>query len=231
MRYQTILLDADGTLLDFERSEAEAVREAMRENGISPTETLVKRYSEINDSLWKKLERGEIRKDVLLYHRFELFGEEFGFSLDAHKMAKDYMQFLSTKGYTLPGAKEFLERLHGKTELYIVTNGVEFIQIGRYARSGLEGLTARTFISGQIGYEKPDVRYFEAVAKEIPNFDLTRTLIVGDSLTSDMRGGVNFGLDTCWYNPKGKEVPKDLPLTFVATNYDEIYNFIVSEKG
>ena len=230
MRYTTILLDADGTLLDFERSEAEAVKEAMKDNGITPTEALVRRYSEINDGLWKKLERGEIQKEVLLYRRFELFAEEFGFVLDAKKMAKDYMYCLSTKGYTLPGAKEFLGRLQGKAAMYIVTNGVEFIQTERYARSGLQGLTERTFISGKLGYEKPDVRYFEAVAKEIPNFDPTKTLIVGDSLTSDMRGGINFGIDTCWYNPKGKQAPEDIHLTFVASNYDEIYNFITLKK-
>lgn len=228
MRYTTVLLDADGTLLDFERSEAEAVWQTMEQNGISPTPALVKRYSEINDGLWKMLERGEIEKSVLLYHRFELFADEFGYQIDAKKMAEDYMNNLSQKGYLLDGAKELLVRLQGKADLYIVTNGVEFIQTERHARSGLRELIKEIFISGRIGFEKPDVRYFEAVAAAIPNFDPTRTLVVGDSLTSDMQGGINAGLDVCWFNPKGKAAPDHMPLTFVASNYDEIYNLIVS---
>ena len=230
MRYHTILLDADGTLLDFLRSEDEAVREAMKLNGITPTDELVHRYSEINDGLWKKLERGEIEKSVLLYHRFELFAAEFGYVLDAKKMAQDYMVCLSQKGYLLDGAKEFLEKLYGKAALYIVTNGVKFIQTGRYARSGLDTLIDRVFISEELGYEKPNVKYFEAVAEAIPGFDRNGTLIVGDSLTSDMKGGLAYGIDTCWYNPQEKAKPADMDLTFVASNFDEIYDFILSDE-
>ena len=226
MKYKTVLFDADGTLLDFLKSEDEAVREAMAKNGITPTDAMVHRYSEINLSLWKRLERGEIAKDVLLYHRFELFAEEFGFTLDAQKMAQDYMYSLSAKGYVLDGAKELLEKLKDKVEIYIVTNGVAFIQRERYVRSGLQDLILGVFISEEVGCEKPNLQYFEYVAKHIPNFDPEQTLIVGDSLTSDMRGGIDFGIDTCWYNPEQREVPSDMKLTFVASNFDEIYHYI-----
>ena len=230
MRYTTILFDADGTLLDFSRSEDEAIRETMLAFDIVPSDERVSVYSEINDKLWKALERKEIEKEVLLYRRFELFCEHYGFLADAKKMAKEYMNNLSTKGYIINGADELCENLFGKVRMYIVTNGVEFIQNGRFARCPIEKYFEKRFISGVIGYEKPDVRYFESVAADISDFEKGKTLIVGDSLTSDIKGGINFGIDTCWYNPKKKEMPADMDITHVAFSFDDIYNIIIGES-
>ena len=230
MRYTTILFDADGTLLDFSRSEDEAIRETMLAFDILPDDERVSVYSEINDKLWKALERKEIEKEVLLYRRFELFCEHYGFVADAKKMAAEYMKNLSTKGHIINGADELCERLFGKVKMYIVTNGVEFIQNGRFARCPIEKYFEKRFISGVIGYEKPDVRYFECVAEEIPSFEKSKALIVGDSLTSDIKGGINFGIDTCWYNPKKKDAPADMDITHVAFSFDEIYRVIIGES-
>ncbi len=230
MRYDYILFDADGTLLDFHRSESEALFEAMKMHGIEPSEERVRLYSGINDSLWKKLERGEIEKRVLLYHRFELFLEALGIDDDAKQMARDYMNALSQKGYLLDGAEEMCRLLGDKVKMYIVTNGVEFIQRGRYARCGIDRYFDGVFISDAIGVEKPSVKYFEYVSEHIEDFDKSRALIVGDSLTSDMRGGLNFGIDTCWYNPEGKAVPDGMPLTYVALNFKDVVNFICGDK-
>lgn len=230
MRYTTILFDADGTLLDFSRAEDEAIRETMLAFDILPNDERVGVYSEINDKLWKALERKEIEKEVLLYRRFEIFCEYYGFVADAKKMAAEYMNNLSTKGYIINGADELCENLSDKVRMYIVTNGVEFIQNGRFARCPIEKYFEKRFISGVIGYEKPDVRYFECVATEIPDFEKCKTLIVGDSLTSDIKGGINFGIDTCWYNPKNKEIPADMDITHVAFSFDDIYRIIIGES-
>ena len=129
MPYTTVLFDADGTLLDFSRSEDEAVRATMLFAGVQPDDEKVATYSRINDGLWKMLERGEIEKSVLLYRRFELFCEHYGYGgVDARAMAREYMEQLSQRGYLLDGARELLDALHGKVKMYIVTNGVEFIQ-------------------------------------------------------------------------------------------------------
>lgn len=229
MRYDFVLFDADGTLLDFLRSEDEAVREAMEISGIEPTDDKVRLYSTINDGLWKMLERGEIEKKVLLYRRFELLLEQLGVQADAKKMARDYMNILSTKAYVLDGVTEMCEKLLGKVKMYIVTNGVEFIQTGRYARCDIKKYFDGVFISDVVGWEKPAVEYFEYVAERIDGFDKSRAVIVGDSLTSDMQGGINFGIDTCWYNPKGKALPENMKLTHVTDNFVEMTDFILGE--
>ena len=229
MKYDYILFDADGTLLDFHKSETEAVKEAMIINSIDPTEEKIRLYSSINDGLWKKLERGEIEKKVLLYHRFELLFEALDVCGNAKKMAADYMNLLSTKGYVLEGAEDMCRALFGVVKMYIVTNGVEFIQRGRYARCGIDKYFDEVFISDAIGHEKPSLDFFEYVADHIDGFDKKRALIVGDSLTSDMRGGLNYGIDTCWYNPSYKKCPDDMQLTYIAHSFDEVKNFIILE--
>ena len=228
MRYDTVLFDADGTLLDFLRSEAEALADALREIGTEPKREMIQTYSKINDGLWKQLERGEIERAVLAYRRFELLFERYGISFDAKRMAELYMTRLSTKGYCIKGAATLCRSLKERARLYIVTNGTEWIQRGRWAVSGLEEYFSEVFISEQIGYQKPDPRFFEAVAGEIPDFDREKTLIVGDSLTSDMQGGINFGLDTCWYNPDGKTASAELAgqLTYVVRSLEEIETIV-----
>ena len=213
MRYETVLLDADDTLLDFHRSEREALSDMMIGMGIEPTEDRLLVYSQINKGLWKALERGEITKPRLVVCRFEMFMDYLGVPCDeagARSMAEAYMNALSQKGYFLEGARELCQALHGKVRVYIVTNGVGFVQRGRQAISGLDRLVDGTFISEDVGHEKPSPLYFEYVASKIPNFSKDTTLIVGDSLSSDIGGGIGFGID-------GLFIPKNAPHPAINT--------------
>ena len=230
-KYDTILFDADGTLLDFLRSEHEALCGALSRFGIVPTEEQVRTYSQINDGLWKRLERGEIEKPRLFVHRFELFCEHYGFEVDPVALSEAYFEELAQKGYFLDGAEALCERLLGKLRMVIVTNGNLVVQKTRYKKCELSRFMQGHFISDEIGYEKPDVRFFEAVEKALPNLCRKRTIIVGDSLTSDILGGINFGIDTCWYNPKRKEAPKDMPITYIAYSFDDVYRFVTKEMA
>lgn len=228
MKYETILLDADGTLLDFARSEREALTGVLREAGLPIRDEVIETYSQINDRLWKALERGEIQKSVLFYRRFELLLERFCMEGDAHAMAKRYMELLSRNGDVLEGAEALCRHLSKERRLYIVTNGTEWIQRGRLADSGLLPYVRDVFISDLIGFPKPRVEFFAYVAEHIPDFDPARTVIVGDSLSSDMAGGIAFGIDTCWYNPKRLQAPDEMAgtLTGVVSDFEELKTWI-----
>lgn len=222
MKYTTLLMDADNTLLDFTRSEHDAIAETLAHFGLPNDDATIAIYSEVNDAHWKMLERGEIEKKVLMWKRFEAFCARTGLEADPKALAADYLQTLSTKSYMIDGALEVCAALAQKCRMYVITNGDKRVQQGRFNPSPLAKYFEKCYISEEVGFEKPDVRYFEAVMEDIPGFDPATTLVVGDSLTSDIKGGINAGLDTCWYNPKGKAVPAGLPLTYVIRDLSEL---------
>lgn len=228
MRYSTVLFDSDETLLDFKKSEREAIIGALSFSGVDATSEIIADYSEINKGLWKLLEKGEIKKDELKYKRFEVLFEKYGVKGDPKATANKYMELLSKRGYLLDGAREICERLSKKADLYIVTNGIKFIQKGRLADSGIVCYFKDIFISEDAGFDKPRVEFFEYVAGRIPSFSKKNTLIVGDSLTSDIAGGIKYGIDTCWYNPKGEAAPTEIKdkITYTVSSYEEIYDLI-----
>ena len=225
--YKFILFDADNTLFDFTRSEREAVAETLRDFGLIPTDSVIDDYSRINQSLWEKLERGETEKQRLRVERFELLFEKEGYDLSKAQDASDrYSERLSTKAYLIDGAREILEDLAPCAELYIVTNGIKKIQESRFAASGLGRFIRASFISEEMGFEKPDARFFDEVERCIPGFARADALVVGDSLTSDIRGGINAGIDTCWFNPKHKPMPKNMSINYVIGSLSELKNII-----
>ena len=205
-----LFLDLDDTILDFRWAEHRALSRAMRSAGIEPTQAVLDRYSEINIAQWQKLELGLITREQVLLERFEILFEELGLEADAAAMRDAYEGNLCDGHRFLPGAEETLRALAGSCRLFLASNGSAAVQEARLASAGIGALFEDIFISELLGFDKPSRAYFEACFARIPLFEPARALMVGDSLSSDIRGGKNAGLLTCWYNPKGISAPPDL---------------------
>ncbi|MBR3978179.1 MAG: YjjG family noncanonical pyrimidine nucleotidase [Oscillospiraceae bacterium] len=215
-----LFLDMDDTILDFHQAEAVAIRKTLAQFGVEPTDAVCRRYSQINDWHWKALERKEITREQVLTGRFEVLFGELGIAIDSQQCASRYTQNLAKGDFVLPGAVEVLEKLQGKYQLYLASNGTTWVQKERIAGSGIGKYFDRIFISQEMGANKPALEFFDACFREIPGFAKENALIVGDSLTSDILGGNNAGILTCWYNPKGKprnpEIVPDYEITALA---------------
>lgn len=226
-RINTLLLDADGTLFDFESAEKAAFEKMCVRENLPFTPQLHQSYKVINIACWEQLERGELDKDTLMWRRFELYAEANGLKLDALRCSDIYMDELMLRPDMLPGAEEVLALLQAQGfRLYLITNGVQATQESRYALSPLPKYISEMFVSEAIGYPKPDVRYFDYVFTHIPDFDPKRTLLVGDSLTSDIQGGINTGLATCWLNPAHKAAPENRRPDYQISDITELPELI-----
>ncbi len=205
-----LFLDLDDTILDFHKAEQVALGKTLQFFGLEPEESVVARYSAINKSYWERLERKEVTREALLVNRFADLFTEYGIAVDPVQCARTYEKNLGTGHYFLPGAAEAVEALSRKYKLYIASNGTSHVQAGRLASANISHYFQGIFISQEIGINKPDREYFERCFARIPDFDVTRSMIVGDSLSSDILGGKQVGMKTCWVNPKGKPCPEQM---------------------
>lgn len=228
-KYSVILFDIDDTLLDFPKSEREALIEALMLSGVELNDEMISTYQKINYELWKALERKEISRDELMTRRFSDFADAYDLDIDATKTANDYLSALGTKVFYIDGARELLAALYGKVRLYIVTNGLACVQNSRYKLTGFDKIFDGMFISQEVGANKPDVKFFEYVAEHIEGFDKARALIVGDSQSSDIAGGIAFGIDTCWYSPSNA-APKYEP-TYTVDSLEKVLPIALMEAG
>ena len=179
---KNVLLDLDDTIFDFHKAEKIALEKTLDALGVKPTDEVCSRYSEINASLWRKLERGELEREEILVLRFSLLFEEIGAECDALKARMLYEKNLSKGHYFVEGAPELLDALFGKYKLYLASNGTAAVQIPRISSSPIEKYFDGIFISELVGFNKPDRRFFERIFKGIEGFLPEETIIVGDSL-------------------------------------------------
>ncbi len=230
-KYTTFLVDADDTLFDFTACCRNALRRAMAACGFRYREGYHLQYLEINNAQWKRLERGEITRAQLFAARFVLFLRAVGEPTERAAMLNEaYVSALSEESVPLEGAEKFLRSLAGLGRVYIVTNGSARIQRGRFARSGFEKYLAGIFISEEIGAYKPALRYYEYVAAHVPDFIPAQTLLIGDSLTSDIALAGAAGLDAVWFDPQDRPLPAGVCPAYTAHDYAEILR-IAGQEG
>ncbi len=205
-----LFLDLDDTILDFHKAERIAIAKTFRQFGLEPTDEVLARYSAINRAHWERLERKELTREEVLTGRFATLFREYGMEEEPVRCARAYEDNLSIGHYFLPGAETALERLSRKYKLYLASNGTAKVQAGRLKSANISHFFQKIFVSQEIGANKPDMAYFSACFAAIPDFDPSRAMMVGDSLTSDIQGGINAGMATCWVNPTGKPGREDI---------------------
>ena len=199
MAYDVIFMDIDNTLLDFNAGTADSLRQLLADFGEELTEERLARFFVINDSLWTAYEHGEIEKSYIFPTRFQRWLGEMGIETDWLAANGRYAEGLQQSAILMPHAMELLDALKGKYPLYGVTNGVVTTQTPRLEKSRLNEYFDQVFISEAMGCKKPEQAFFDKVFEAIGNPDRSRCIILGDSLTSDMQGGRNAGIATCFF--------------------------------
>lgn len=222
-QYSIYLMDADDTLFDFHKAERNAFFKTFEAlSGQACTEERYACYSRLNSALWEALERREITKPELQRTRFGLFLKEQGLSGDGIAWNEAYLDRLAEGNFLFDGALEVCRSLSERADLYLATNGITRVQKKRLRDSAIAPYIRGIFVSEEAGAEKPSPVYFDFVLKQLGNPPKDQILMVGDSLTSDMAGGISAGIDTCWYNPKGKRLPSGMKVAYQIRRLEEL---------
>ena len=217
-----ILFDLDDTILDFHTAERVSLTGAFRELGIVYDEALLRRYSEINRWCWQQLELGNMSRQEVLVSRFERLFAEKEIGCDARLAQECYESRLENGHYFIPGALELLEELFPLHDLYLVSNGNTVTQESRLKSAGIKPYFKGIFISEEIGVNKPSKAFFDACFSAIPGFHQEDAIIVGDSLSSDIQGGINAGIRTCWFNPASYPDREDIRADYTIRSLSEL---------
>ncbi len=226
-RYDVVLLDADMTLLDFARSERAALGRVLEQYGLPRDERVCADYTKINAALWEALARGEVDQDFLVVERFAALLRIYGQGQDPRAVNRDYERSLGEEAFLLPGAMEFCKALKAAgLTLAIATNGLPAAQRGRHTRTGLDRVIPDIFISMEVGASKPRREYFDRVLSALGVADRSRVVMIGDSLSSDIAGAANAGLDSIWFNPEHRENHSAVVPTWEAGSYGEILELL-----
>lgn len=223
---KTVLLDLDDTIFDFKYAQEIALSDTFRDFGIEPKAEVLERYDEINKYVWAQLEEKKMTREEILVKRFEMLLSEHGIEADANLVQETYERRLGIGHHYLDGAKEMLNTLVKEYDLYLVSNGTAVVQDGRIGSSDLANYLKGIFISERIGADKPSKEFFDYVFERIPGLNKDETVIVGDSLTSDIRGGLNAGIHTIWFNFRHNTPRADIVPEYEADNHKQVVEII-----
>ena len=229
-KYKWILFDADDTLFDYGAAEHCALKMTLEGFNINVSPEILQRYNQINGDLFRKLEKDLISSTELRTTRFEMLLSEFGLALDAKLLSRQYLGNLSKSARLFPNAIETVHDLAQHFKLAIVTNGLAEVQRARFNTSRIKGYFEDFIISEEIGATKPSNEFFKIAFEKIGNPQKCEVSIVGDSLTSDMKGGIDFGIDTCWYNPRKLPKPHDLEINYEIHEIAELLDIFIDRR-
>lgn len=225
-RYSWVVFDADGTLFDFEGGERAALGRTFRELGVTITDDDHASYRRISEELWRGLEEGTIEAADVRVRRFERLLGHLGLEEDPAFVGARYLEHLGTENRLLPGAGALLERLADHFELMLATNGFAAVQRARFGTSPVARHFRDIVISEEVGYAKPQSGYFQEVFRRMGEPPRAAVLMVGDGLSSDIAGGVGFGIDTCWYNPGARDLDGGPRPTYEISELAEILDIV-----
>ena len=229
-KYYCILFDADNTLLNFDAAESKALAETLVNYGIEPDAETVQTYRTINEGLWRQLEKGQLRREKLMSERFTRFLKAIDAAGDGAEMNRYYLEQLSIHpDLASPEVLDVLRELSEVATLAVVTNGFQKVQSRRLAESGVENFLEDVFVSEKMDAEKPNRKIFDAALRALGVENREHVLMVGDSLTGDVQGGINAGLDTCWFNPHHQENPGKILPTYEISSLEELYPLVMEE--
>lgn len=225
-KYQTLLFDVDNTLLDFSAAEDEALRLLFEDQDFPLTDEVKDQYKKINQSLWRLFEEGKIDRDTVMNTRHSRLFKEYGREVDGALLEIKYRNYLREGHQLVDGAFELISHLHNHFDLYIVTNGDSETQHKRLKDSCLYPFFKEIFVSDEIGFQKPQKEFFDYVFARIPNFSVEKGIIIGDSLSADIKGGYLSGIDSCWINPEMLPNDTNIIPTYQIQKLDELYHIL-----
>ena len=228
MPYKYLLFDADGTLFDYEKAEISALSNALSLAQIEINQMIQLTYQKINQQIWLDFERGLVDKDTLKTIRFKRLLDILSISGDPEKLSQLYLKKLGECSFLIDGSLDLCRRLNRDFRMAIVTNGLASVQYPRIYNSQLAELFSYIFVSEEVGYQKPDPSFFEFVLKTMKIENRDTVLIIGDSLSADIRGGVQAGIDTCWYNPNHLDNTIAAP-TYEIDRYEDLLPIVLTE--
>ena len=226
MNYKHLLFDLDGTLFDYDKAESDALENTFIQFGFRYKTEFLAIYRELNKLIWQDFENGKITQKELKTKRFEQLAESLSLTFDSFKFSDTYLLNLSKGIDLISGAEKLLKTLFGKSKLYLITNGLTIVQRPRIKNSTIGKFFNGFIISEEVGFAKPQKEIFDLAFDMMGSPDKNEVLIIGDSLSSDITGGINYGIDTCWFNPNSKDLENNHNPTYEIKQLIELLEFV-----
>ena len=223
MKRLQLFIDADDTLLDFDKAETRAINQTFQDYDLLKYDGIIESYKRNNLKAWKAFEKNEITRDDISTERFRWVFDEFGIKgIDFNEINTLYWSYLAKGADVMEGAREFLEYVKDENDLYVITNGTAFIQDSRFAISDMSKYFKKRYISENLNTRKPAKEFFDYIEKDIGKVDRDKAYIIGDSLSSDIQLGINANIKTIWFNKENKENTKGIIPNFEVKSFEEL---------